>query len=126
MSSSIVFHGYHHDGSNGLIEYILDLCIREFEQVEGCKSDPYLKTFFQCYRERFFSGLYVFLDEDAIRSPSDALYLSYLFERVFTLLQQPDSKLTEHGRTTVATELLPLVGRLRKYATGTLPHANEA
>lgn len=121
MGSSIVFHGYHHDGSNGLIEHILDLCIREFEQVEGCQSKPYLKTFFQDNRECFFSGFYVFLDDDDIRAPSDALFLSDLFERVFAILQQPDSTITEHGRTTLATQLVPLVGRLRKYAAGTLP-----
>ena len=126
MSSSIVFHGYHHDGSNSLIEYILDLCIREFDQVEGCQSESDLKTFFQNYRDSFFSGLYVFLDDDDIPYPSDALFLADLFERVFVLLQQPDSELTDHGRTTVATRLVPLVERLRKYATGTLPHSNEA
>lgn len=126
MGSSIVFHGYHHDGSNGLIEYILDLCIREFFQVEGCQSRPDLKTFFQNYRECFFSGLYVIFDDDDIPAPSDAVLLADLFERVFVLLQQPDSELTDQGRMTVANNLVPLVGRLRKYASGTLPHANEA
>jgi len=126
MSSGIVFHGYDHDGSNRLIEYILDLCIREFDQIEGCQSKPDLKTFFQNYRKIFFGGYYVFLDDDVIRAPSDAVFLADLFEHVFVLLQQPDSELMDHGRTTVSTDLIPLVERLRKYATGTLPHANEA
>jgi len=126
MSSGIFFQGYRHDGTNGLIEYVLESCVQDFDRVDVDRARPALREFFRLSHQGFYSGLYVFLDDELVREPKDATFLADLFERVFARLQQPGSELTEMGRVMVATNLMPLVERLRRYAEGILPRVTEA
>ena len=124
MGSSIVFHGYHHDGTTGLIDHVLELCVEEFGRDDASLSKPGLREFFERCHNGFGSGSYVFLRVELIQAPEDAVFLAELFGRVFARLQRPESELSETGLDMVATNLMPLVDRLRQYANGELPHAS--
>ena len=55
---------------------------------------------------------------ELVQEPKDVPFLADLFERVFARLKQPDGELTGMGRVMVATNLMPLVERLRRHAEG--------
>lgn len=122
MSSGVLFHGYSHYCSDGLMEALLQACLREVEQDSACRSDPVWRAFFERHLEVVYNGLYVVLPAEVIRSPEDARLFADIFERATTWLLKSDAELTPLGRVAVSENLIPLVDRLRRFASGTLAH----
>ena len=123
MSSGILIHGYSHHCSDGLMEMVLETCLREVEQDAACRSDPVWREFFQRHLDVVYNGFYVVLPGEVIRSPHDALFFANVFERAIAALLESDGELTPAGRAAVVEDLMPLVDRLRRYASGTLPRS---
>jgi hypothetical protein len=69
MNSGIFFQGYRHDGTDGLVEYVLESCVQDFDLMDVNRSRPALREFFQLSHEEFYSGIYVFLDDELVREP---------------------------------------------------------
>ncbi|MCL1037783.1 hypothetical protein L2750_11540 [Shewanella submarina] len=115
MSSGIVFRGVDYDCTNGMAEYLLDLCIQEFSEIEEYEEYPHVLEFFSDYREMFFGGLIIFLNEEDFEKKSDYIFLSKLFARVFDFAESNESELTDIGKAKVSSSFRNLVEELKKY-----------
>ncbi|WP_143569877.1 hypothetical protein [Tenacibaculum agarivorans] len=119
MSSGIIFVGYEHYCSNGMAEYLLDLAIEIFPQVNDQHNYLHLLEFLKTQKECFFTGMYIFIDEDDLINPMDADFLARLFEKVFKKAQS-ENELTELGKTTLLNEFSTLLKEFKSYSQGTL------
>jgi hypothetical protein len=125
MSSGILFQGYSHRCSDGLMETLLEACVQEIEQDAAFRAHPVLRQFFQRHLDVVYNGFYVVLPAEVIQSSDDALLVADVFERAFARLRTPDSQLTHAGRKALDEQLVPLVLRLRQFSSGTLPRGSQ-
>ena len=101
---------------NGMAEYLLDLCINEFTNIEEHEQNPHILEFFVDYKKRFFSGYYIFLEEEDFKSKSDYEFLAKLLSKVFDFAESDKSELTNLGKSRVKENFRELVLILEKHS----------
>jgi len=119
MGSGIIFVGHSHYCSNGMIEYLLDLAIDVFPKIDGQQNHSHILEYFKTQRKCLFTGMYIFIDQDDLKSPSDGGFLARLFEKVFAIAQS-GTELTDIGKEKLLTDFSSLLKEFRSYSQGTL------
>ncbi len=117
MSSGITFRNVDCYCSNGMAEYLLDLCISEFSQMREHKQFPHVLEFFSDYREMFFSGMSVIISEEDFESKEDYRFLASLFDQVFECAVGSKSELRDSGKEKIELNFRALITEFDAYAS---------
>lgn len=102
-----------------MAEYLLDLAIEIFPKINDQQNYPHLLDCLKTQKKCFFSGMYIFIDEDDLENPMDADFLARLFERVFATAQA-GSELTDSGKKRLSNDFNDLLKEFKSYSQGNL------
>ena len=115
MSSGFIFRKVETYCSSGMGEYLLDLCISEFNKINEHEKFPHILEYFTDLRSWYF-GSYIIIDEDDFSTSADYLFLSKLLHKVIEFAKSDKSTLTDIGKKRLEENFPDLIPELEKFA----------